>query len=480
MYMNVTQLIGDEYKQWTTDDIITIKAGTGQGKSYFIMNTLYEHAKINNEKILFLIHRTNCVDQFKYELETNDKTDTIHIRTYQHLESNINFNFSKYKYIVSDEFHYFIGDASFNPQTDISFNSILQQDHAIKIYMSATGEHVTKFLSKVLSLSIKDYSLPIEYNFIDNLNFFYKKETLQLLVKESVNKNIKTIIFLDSAKQAYELHKKYKKVSLFNCSKSNKLYKYVKKDEIKEMLHNEKFNQLLLFTTTCMDAGVNLKDKSLTRIICDIRNTHTLIQCLGRKRMLDSEDQSNVYIQIMNNNVLGGIYKQANDRKERAKYLKKHTLQEYILKYGRKQDMSQIIYDVPIEGESDKLTKKVNELMYYKYLFEGLEVDMIKTYQFGHGDYLSSILKKDKFTFMEKELHNMKLEEYLNSIVDKKLFKEEQTQLKEIFKQNGLSARTLGINTLNGNLKDRELPFIIISKRTNTSRYWEVINNIDN
>lgn len=41
----------NEIKQWHNQDIITISAPMGSGKSYFIKNRLYEYAKLNNQKM---------------------------------------------------------------------------------------------------------------------------------------------------------------------------------------------------------------------------------------------------------------------------------------------------------------------------------------------------------------------------------------------------------------------------------------------
>ncbi len=111
-----------DIESWN-NDIITIKAPTGAGKSYFVKYTLYNFAKSNNKKILFLIHRTNCVNQFQMEIEQAKKTDVIDIKTYQKLEIlnqtyKTYFDFSEYQYIVCDEFHYFMGDAAFSKTTD--------------------------------------------------------------------------------------------------------------------------------------------------------------------------------------------------------------------------------------------------------------------------------------------------------------------------------------------------------------------------
>jgi hypothetical protein len=71
----------------------------------------------------------------------------------------------------------------------------------------------------------------------------------------------------------------------------------------------------------------------------------------------------------------------------------------------------------------------------------------------GKGNY--------KYTILEEEEKGDDLKAYLDSIVGQSLYKKDQEELKEAFKENGLIARTLGINTLNGNLKDRKMPFTI-------------------
>ena len=62
-----------EISKWKNGDVVTISAGCGAGKSYFIKNVLYKIAKQKNQKILMLIHRTACVDQFTLEVEKQIK-----------------------------------------------------------------------------------------------------------------------------------------------------------------------------------------------------------------------------------------------------------------------------------------------------------------------------------------------------------------------------------------------------------------------
>lgn len=145
-----------------------------------------------------LIHRSNCVDQFKYELETDGKTDIIDVLTYQSLEyrklhnSNNQIDLSIYAYIVCDEFHYFFNDSSFNNKTAVSFQMIMNNTNAVHIFMSATGEHMRRYMRKYLKDNGMEkpieYEVPFDFSFIKDLVFFHKDTTLEELIKDGVEK----------------------------------------------------------------------------------------------------------------------------------------------------------------------------------------------------------------------------------------------------------------------------------------------------
>lgn len=473
----------DKIRSWKDGDIITITAGTGRGKSYFIKNNLYAFAKKEKKKILFLIHRTNCLNQFQSEIDKDKKNDVIDIMTYQKIEydilNNKGIDLSKYQYIVCDEFHYFLSDASYNFVTDISLNTILDAKDTIRIFMSATGRYAKGYINGVKKIDTIDYEIPITYEFIKDLTFFFKDSDLDRFVTGAVKTNNKAIIFIDSAKKAYELYQRHQKHCLFNCSKSNnKYYKYVNEKAIDKMLKEEKFDKQVLITTTTMDAGVNIIDDKVNNIICDVKDINVLIQCIGRKRIQKKNEKIELWVKAINNKQLGGMKTQLKRKIEMADYFKKHkNIDELIKKYPRKYDTNGMIYDVSI-GEKDKCSKKLNELAYYKCKLDIGEIEIMKRYgNYGYCKYLSDIfdiatvednghINYNYYTITDGEIekdeqNNDKLIKYLDSIVGKKLYKKEQDKLKEMFKKNGLKARTMGINTLNGNLKDRQLPYII-------------------
>ncbi|OSA95758.1 UNVERIFIED_ORG: DNA helicase [Clostridium botulinum] len=483
----VSELITiEDIKTWKANDIITISAGTGSGKSYFIKNILYAFAKKENKKILMLIHRTNCTNQFYEEIKRDNKLDIIHIKTYQSIETKIlnkkEVNLSEYKYIVSDEFHYFISDASFNITTDISLNKILNQSNATKIFMSATGNHVRNYINNIKKLETIDYKMQFNYDFIKELTFYKLDSTLDMFVKECLNNNQKAIFFIQSAEKAYNLYSKYKDNCLFNCSKSNdKYYKYVDCDKINDMLNNEKFEENILITTTCMDAGVNIIDTNLKHIICDIKDIGTLIQCIGRKRIQNKNDGIYLYIKTINNKQLGGMKTQVNKRIKKADFLREHTVREYIEEFPRSYDYNNIVYDGIIEDKNN-CTKKINELMYFKCLCDMCDIDIIGTYgKYAYNKYLAYKFNIERYRLIEEDNNMTQLELYLESIIDKRLYKEEQKEL-----INKINVRVDGkiqksYSKLNQGLQMLELPYIIISKRikeNNKLRTIWIINKL--
>lgn len=468
----------DEIKTWKSGEVISIKAGTGAGKSYFIKNILYAFAKANNKRILFLIHRKNCVNQFEQEIIKDKKTDIIKIMTYQKIETselkNNKFDLSKYQYIVSDEFHYFMSDASFNKTTDISLNRILENKNAVKIFMSATGDFVKGYINLVKNINIKNYELDINYKFIRKLSFFNNDKTMDNFIAECIQKGDKGIFFVESAEKAYKLYSKYVDNCLFNCSSSNiDYYKYVDKEKINEMLNNERFEENVLITTTCMDAGVNIKDTDLLHAVCDVKDTGTLIQCIGRKRIQNEDDRIYLYIKNITNQQLGGRETQLRNKIEKADFFRSHTVKEYIEKYPRSSDYTHIVYD-DILDEENICTKKMNELMYFKVKSDILEIENMlqkkskKPPKYGYCKYMSKMFGfEDNFSIIEEDYDADSLELYLENMVGKPMYqvKDRKELIEKIdVKSNGKLLRK--INNLNGALEERKIPYRIIEFST--------------
>ena len=481
-----------DIKKWNKGDIITITSGCGSGKSYFVKNVLYRLAKEENKKILFLIHRKNCVEQFTKEIEKDKKEDVIDIKTYQSLESKeLNKNkqqidFSQYSYIVCDEFHYFVSDSAFNINTDVSLDLIININSAVKIFLSATTEIIDKYF-KWKGYETISYKFQIDYSFIKSLTFFNKDNTMESFIEEAIKNNNKGIFFIQSAKKAYELYKKYEKYCLFNCSSSNlEYYKYVDREKISKMLIKEKFEERILITTTCLDSGVNIIDEDVKHIVCDVQDIYSLIQCIGRRRIQHDKDKIYVYIKSISNQQLGGKETQLKKKLKMADFFRKHTIKEYIEEFPKRYDKTVMVYDVVTE-DRDTATKKLNKLMYYKCKYDIADILRMKNFgEYGYCKYLAHIFGfKDNYRLIEEENKKDDLEEYLESIADKRLLKEEQKELIDMIDlRDKRNRQQKSIKQLNLYLEENNFQYLIVSKRTKKNnkqiRFWQVIDLVEN
>lgn len=499
MKKRITDVISkEEARNWEPGSNILISAPMGAGKSYFCKNTLYELAKEVNGKILMLIHRTNCVEQFKYEIETDGKSDVVDVVTYQSLEYGKLHNTSKqidlslYQYVVSDEFHYFFNDSSFNNKTAVSFQMIMSNESSVHVFMSATGDNMARYMKKYirdngLEKAI-EYEVPFDFSFMENLVFFHKDTTMEEFIKEGIEKGDKGIFFIQSAEKAYKLYSKYKKHCVFNCSANNgKYYEYVDKEKIRNILINQRFEEQFLITTSCFDAGINIIDRDVKHIVIDIVDIGSLIQCIGRKRIQDEEDKLNVYIKVINNQKLAGLKRSMEQKVEMADFYMKsgYSIEKLIEKYPMQNDVNNILYDDLMYDEHGRIipnsyTKTINEPMYFKKKEDIADFSMMmeKYGKFGYCKYLATM-----FGFRDKETgsyrYSMINEEYeLEEYLEKKVkegtvllqLKDRAELIKKInAKQDGKLLKKAA--TLNQVLEERELDYRI--KEFETTRYIE-------
>lgn len=493
----VTDIITiNDIKRWTPRDIVIISAGTGTGKSYFIKNSLYQYAKENNKKILFLIHRTNCTSQFQSEIERDGKTDVIDIFTYQKIEHNIlhynkHINYKQYAYIVCDEFHYFISDADFNNTTDISFKEIMSQN-CTKILMSATGEDVEKYLYSSTRRKVHKYALSPNYEHVSDLTFFSQDEDIDYLADMVISKGEKAIIFIQSAEKAYKLFNKYSQHSLFNCSKDNKHYKDVDKDKIQSMLENERFEENLLITTSCFDAGTNIVDERVKYIIADITDIGSLIQCLGRKRSQSKDDTVSFYIKTINNQRLSGLKQKINKDIEMAEFLEDNSTQELINKYPRQIDGSRIIYDdTKINNQKNMSTKKINYMMLTKKKANIELYNALMRVEYGYCKYLAKYLgfmnSEGRYTYktLSKD-HSLSafLQKYIDDKITMLQLRDRKPLIEKLNVRSEKRTQLKSKESLNAALEEMEIPYriketetsrIINGKKKNFKSAWKVI-----
>lgn len=166
----ITDLVGEDYKNW--HGIVVLDAGTNSGKTYFILKTLLPWAYEHRKRILILCNREALRNQIERDVNRlgrievtyedydpalggivnkpaidNKYEHTIRVETYQWLETFLQRNedaaktyLRSFDYIVSDEYHYMVTDASFNDHVDASYEAIKELwTTKTCIFMSATA-----------------------------------------------------------------------------------------------------------------------------------------------------------------------------------------------------------------------------------------------------------------------------------------------------------------------------------------------------
>lgn len=189
---NVTDAIGDQYKQWDYSCPVLIDAPTGSGKTTFVCKklipSLYPEAdfgetkkaamelnaiKVNINTLLLVSNRAALVRQQKekvvnalepYYVITDDSLnvddyqvfDRVAISSYQGLvtmlktaERNPHLHafFRQLKYVIFDEIHFLYADSTFNEDASILLEELpVVFNSVIRIYMTATSWSIRKSL----------------------------------------------------------------------------------------------------------------------------------------------------------------------------------------------------------------------------------------------------------------------------------------------------------------------------------------------
>lgn len=117
-----------DFKDWKAG-VYLIEAGCGQGKNYFVFNTLFPYAHENGKRMLVFSNRVALREQQQAQTQEKD----VKLITYQSLEHDeyletmqdtknkvrgLMQQVSEYDYIVLDEAHYLYQDAPFNKNTE--------------------------------------------------------------------------------------------------------------------------------------------------------------------------------------------------------------------------------------------------------------------------------------------------------------------------------------------------------------------------
>lgn len=480
----MSDLIGQSYKTWKNCFVI-LNGGTGCGKTFFIINVLIPHYTKESKNVLYLCNREKLEYQIKPLI---NNYPTVTVMTYQRLQAKLRKKkpLPKYDLIISDECHYFWTDAKFNSYTDISYQYVIKQTQSVVIFMSATAEIFFEELKadgKVKRENI--FKIEKSYDYVEKVYTYHKNE-LQDIIDNilSHDDDEKILVFVNSINRLKEMYSIYGLDADYMCSKNQKC-DFVNRAAVK----NCTFSKRILFTTKVLDNGIDIKDDLVKHIISEIFDFDCMLQAIGRKRPIDSLDTCNFYFRLYDGRAINNF----NRMDERQlKYVEPYIKdKESFIK-----EMCTLNIDARRIARENKIffcdfsneELKINEMALRKYRMDYLTTQKMKEYGYEQvlfkflGAELSS--KRDKLNiYVQKQDIFL---EYLREIEGIKLFKLQQKELKNRFKDIlGLHDRTMGINTLNGKLQDCQYQYVIKSKRELSRKseyfkktYW-IIEKLD-
>lgn len=325
----LTDIIGEDYKNWVKGDIALLSTPTGSGKTTFALGVYAVYAVQQGKRVLVLEPRTILVEQISHILKRifaenmvneNVVYETlvkgIEVWGYQKLEEKLKNGNSipNFDVVIADEAHYLLGDSTFNANTAMSYAYLLHQiikRKAVVLLMSATIDKIREvFLRDTLSyIGVQslgenggkfvfpgkmayDYALQPNYDYLD-VKYLHSEDEMLEIASMHIGK---ILWFCSSKKRGEKLLAKLQERGVV----AGMITADNKADDaasiVKSLTSQGKFSQKILLATSVLDVGVSIVDAEVRSVVLDAYDRETFLQMLGRIRMEDSGQRLNVYI----------------------------------------------------------------------------------------------------------------------------------------------------------------------------------------
>lgn len=378
----------------------------------------------------------------------------VDVVNYQAIEKWGSEVFSEYSALVFDEAHYIFNDSPFNRRTDFVLD-ILEAGIVGKIciFISATPDVIVAYYNNFDYV----YRLESDYSYIGKLAFFRGEDDYEKILG-NLKSGEKCLCFCSSAEQAFFLAQRWR--GAFICSQNNaKFYRYVSEEERQNLVKFNKFSSNILFTTKVLDSGVDIKDRAVTKIIIDMLDPITFIQCLGRRRILEAGERVELYVREHSARSLNMACLNIRGKIGQAAELEMLGREKFLEKY-RKVALSDIIdNDISINRA------KYFNYKYYLALYESMMSD---------GGYRKYICQRLKFPMERAEIigdcnERQGVDSFLGDYVGERLYSSELEEFKEKFVNyivlpKKTDYRKLGLLAINKVLKEMDSSYNIVSK----------------
>lgn len=326
--------------KWEPNQPVFISAQTGQGKNYFVENTLLPYIrelnrkKRTDQKILIISNRIalrlqtesrikNINDQDFEENTIYSYREFADVISYQSILNRVDDlkkkqerQTSRYIFVICDEAHFFTSDAMFNPDTDKILSKIVHifRD-AIRIYMSATPYECIDYIKEYEN---KDFAQPLQgvfyhfkrdYRYLDVRYYSSNKELTDIIINSG---DERWLIFIDNKDECKRFKRRLEAVNKRSSEESKVSSSSLKgkvftvkaesknNNKYQKMILDERFDSetKVLIATSVLDNGINFR--GINNIVLSDISKVKCLQMVGRGRVNNNDDKITLYIKRFN------------------------------------------------------------------------------------------------------------------------------------------------------------------------------------
>lgn len=454
---------GYNYAFWSEPD---------SGKTSMIAKHLIPLAEQQNKSILFLYPRSAIGEQIKEKEEF--KSHVIDYCTYQSLEEKLDDGLivNHYDYIVCDEAHYFVEDADFNENTELSFDFINNERNSVKILLSGTPDPLqfVEFKKPVVVLSTVDYS---NHN-VEIVFLTRSKKSIENEIRRELEDNKQTLVFSSSATTAYEMSRNFLEHNpFFISSKSNKTFKDKNDEAIREkIIEQEKSERQIGFMTAAMNTGVNFNEDVKNVVIVGTPSSVDIRQSVARIRKGEVNRKVRLYIQVP----YGQAVRTKVESMKRDLEFTDIGIYDWQKKYGKRKVPSFVWH------ETDKQNKDLAHIKVNRLKLAKLKSD-ISDFIAMSGDTIGTYKRIVSKFYPNTSVHMLKgysesIEEVLEKIEGEYLLREDQDKIKSLFKEAGIKSKNgaVSLNVIRDYLYQKNNYFLEVGSKKfdgKPKRYWK-------
>lgn len=458
--IRITELVKENFENWRTGTRIIFDAGVNSGKTYFILNILLPWAYQKHWKILYLCNRVPLRNEIQREVERLGRTeekvghwdhdlrqivyesrvenkykDTIRVETYQWMEAFYRANpegamdyLKSFRYIVADEYHYLLTDATINKYIDFSYVTLNElTKYRPVIFMSATAHpffHRWRYETNEV-LPENYYHIPSDYSYVERAVFYWTDAEEIRIIRQEARRG-KVLIFVDQIAHMNKLVRELEDEFAGEIATACSPYRPEAKDcdGLEEVLQDEKLCKRITIVTTVFYNGVNIKDPELTCIISRLWDPIVNAQILGRKRPVSKQDTCAVYFKGYSHDRIKQEREHIRKRQlEPAKKWKDgksdpEVWQTYLHKPGTVKMLDKYSRTVDRDEYGNGWVWKRRAEHQYLVQMDALKQMMEKGYQWG---MLYAVTESDALLSKIEPLRFKELEDYIEEHLDEEI-----------------------------------------------------------